>query len=160
MASESKRELIIQNLKTTLEGIDGNDPYWTGVRSVKRVNTVPTDLEGEEKPGLLIVLPGEQETNEPKHGYHDVRTIKVGIIGIIDVQNNEDDYKGRAVNRFMKDVTVAVMADVTRGDFSATETNASMTMKTYQQDLSNLFGDLGIFEMELLIRYHCDAKIE
>ena len=160
MATESKRELIIQNLKTTLEGINGSDPYWTDVRSVTRVNTLPTDFEGEEKPSLKIVLPGEQETNEPKHGYHDVRTMRIGIVGILDVQNNDEDFKGQAVNRFMKDVTVAVMADVTRGAFSDTEKNASDTRKTYQQDLSNLFGDLGIFEMELAIRYHCEAKVE
>jgi len=154
MADEPKRELIIQNLKTTLEGIDGNDPYWTDVRSVKRVNTVPSDLEGEEKPGLLIMLPGAEESNEPKHNFHDVRTMKVGIVGIIDVQNESDETKGQLVNRFIKDVSLAVMADVTR------EKKASMTEKTFQRDLSNLFGDLGLFEMELAIRYHCDAKIE
>ena len=154
MADEPKRELIVQNLKTTLEGIDGQEPYWTEVKSVKRVNTVPSDLEGEEKPGLLIALPGAEESNEPKHNFHDVRTMKVGIVGIIDVQNESDEYKGRLVNRFMKDVSAAVMVDVTRGK------QASMTEKTFQQDLSNLFGDLGLFEMELNIRYHCDGKIE
>ena len=55
MAAESKRELILQNLKTTLEGINGEDPYWTEVKTVKRVPFVPTEFEGEDKPGLLIV---------------------------------------------------------------------------------------------------------
>lgn len=151
MANESKRELIFQNLKTTLEGINGEDPYWTEVKSVKRVPFVPTEFEGEDKPGLLIVSTGEPETIENQHGYHDKRDLKVGIIGVMDRPAGDI---GTAVNRFMKDVGVVVMDDVTRGG------NATQTFKVSQLDASNLFNDLCIFEIELNIRYHCDGRNE
>ena len=151
MATESKREMILQNLKTTLEGIDGTGNYWTKVKSVKRVPFVPTEFEGEDKPGLLIVSTGEPETIENQQGYHDKRDLKVGIIGVLDRPANDE---GTSINRFMKDVGIAVMADVTRGGYAA------QTFKTSQLDASNLFGDLCLFEIELNIRYHCDAREE
>jgi len=149
--TESTRELILQNLKSTLESIDGNDPYWTNVRSVRRVPVVPTEFEGEEKPGLLIVATGEPETIENQSGYHDKRDISVGIIGVIDRPKSDE---GTLINRFMKDVGIAVMLDVTRGGYAA------QTFKVRQLDASNLFGDLCLFEIELTIRYHCDAREE
>jgi len=151
MATESKREMILQNLKTTLEGINGENPYWTDVKKVRRVPFVPTEFEGEEKPGLLIVATGEPEEIENQHGYHDKRDLKVGIVGVMD--RPEGDV-GTAVNRFMKDVGIAVMADTTRGRY------ATQTFKTRQLDASNLFGDLCLFEIELNIRYHCDGREE
>jgi hypothetical protein len=149
--TEPKRELILANLVTTLEGINGVDPYWTTVKKVRRVPFVPTEFEGEDKPGLLIVATGEREENETRQGYQDRRDLRVGIIGVMDRPNADT---GTAINRYMKDVSIAVMADVTRGGLS------TMTFKTYQQDMSNLFGDLGLFEMELSITYHCDGKNE
>lgn len=151
MATESKRELILQNLKTTLEGINGLDPYWTAVQSVKRMPFVPTEFEGEDKPGLLIVATGEPEEMENQHNYHDRRDLRVGIIGVMDRPGNDE---GTAINRFMRDVSIAVMNDVTRGGYAA------MTFKTRQLDASNLFGDLCLFEIELSIIYHCDGRTE
>jgi len=151
MATEPIRELILQNLKTTLEGINGENPYWTAVKTVRRVPFVPTEFEGEEKPGLLIVATGEPETIENQPSYHDKHDLRVGIVGVMD--RPKDDV-GTAVNRFMKDVGVAVMADVLRGGY------ASQTFKTSQLDASNLFGDLCLFEIELNIRYHCDGRSE
>lgn len=149
--TESKRELILANLQTTLEGIDGKEPYWTAVKKVKRIPIIPTDFKGEEKPGLLIAATGEPESIEHKHNFQDVRDLKAGIIGVMNRPANDT---GTSINRFMKDVHVAVMADVTRGG------NASMTAITSQLDVSNLFGDLCLFEMEVSIRYHCDAREE
>jgi len=149
--TESKRELILQNLKTTLTAINGVDPYWTDVQSVKRVASAPTEFEGEEKPGILILSTGEPEEVENQHAYHDRRTLKIGIIGILDKTSSDE---GTSINRFMKDVARDVMADVTRGG------NATQTFVTRRLDVSNLFGDLGIFEMELSIIYHCDAREE
>jgi hypothetical protein len=149
--TESTRELILQNLKTTLEGIDGTGDYWTTVASVKRVPSVPTQFEGEDKPGLLIVATGEREEIVNQPGYHDRRDMRVGIIGVMDRPAADE---GTALNRFMKDVGIAVMADVTRGG------NASQTFIKSRLDASNLFGDLGLFEMELSIIYHCDARTE
>ncbi len=149
--TESKRELILQDLKTTLLAIDGTGDYWTTVKSVKREPFVPTEFEREDKPGLLIVATGEPETIENQPGYRDKRDMAVGIVGVLDRPNGDE---GTAVNRFMMDVSRAVMADVTRGG------QASMTFKKSQNDFSNLFGDLGIFEIELSIRYHCDGREE
>lgn len=149
--AESKRELILQNIRTTLEGIDGEDPYWTEVKSVKRVPFVPTQFEGEEKPGLLVIATGEREEVENQPAHHDRRTMPVGIIGVMDRPAGDE---GAAANRFMQDVTRAMMADVTRGGL------ASMTFKTYQLDGSNTFGDLAVFEIEFNIRYHCDGREE
>jgi len=149
--TESKRELILQNLETTLGAIDGDDPFWTEVKSVKRVPFVPMEFEGEDKPGLLIVATGEPETIENQFNYHDKRDLKIGIVGVLDRPRGD---QGTAINRFMKDVSIAVMADVTRGGL------ASMTFKTRQLDASNLFGDLAMFEIELSIRYHCDGREE
>ena len=149
--TESKRELILANLVTTLEGINGVDPYWTKVAKVRRAAFVPTEFEGEEKPGLLVVATGEPEKIESKPGFQEKRDLRVGIIGVMDRPHADE---GTAINRFMKDVSRAVMADVTRGGLS------TMTFKTYQLDQSNLFGDLGLFEMELSITYHCDGRNE
>jgi len=149
--TESTRELILQNVVATLEGIDGEEPYWNEVKSVKRVPTMPTDLEGEEKPGILVSATGEPERIENQKSWHDRRDLRVGVVGIMD---SPADDTGTAVNRFMKDVGIAMMADVTRGG------KATMTFRTYQTDLSNLFGDLCIFEMEFSIIYHCDGRLE
>jgi len=151
MAEEPKRELILQDLETTLTAIDGEGPYWTEVKTVKRVPLVPTEFEGEDKPALLIVATGEPEEIENQMSYHDKRDLRVGIIGVMD---RPKDDTGTAINRFMKDVGVAVMVDVTRGGY------ASQTFKTRQLDASNLFGDLCLFEIELTIRYHCDGRNE
>jgi hypothetical protein len=75
----------------------------------------------------------------------------VGIVGVIDRTSSDE---GTLVSRFMKDVGIAVMADVTRGGY------ANQTFKTRQLNASNLFGDLGIFEIELHIIYHCNAREE
>ena len=151
MATESKRELILQNLKTTLEEIDGNDPYWTEVKEVKRVPFLPTEFEGEDKPGLMIVSSGEPESIDNKPGYHDRRNLNLGIVGILDRPSGDI---GTAVTRFMKDIHIALMVDVTRGG------NATETFIVRQLDASNLFGDYGLFEIELNIIYHCDARLE
>jgi hypothetical protein len=151
VADESKRELILQNLKSALEGIDGDDPYWTEIKTVRRVPAVPTDFEGEEKPALLIIATGGSEDIENQHGYHDRRTMKVGIVGVMD---RPADDEGAALNRLMQDVGIAAMADQTRGGY------ASATFKTFQVDHSNLFGDLCLFETELAIRYHVDGRTE
>lgn len=149
--TESKRELILQELKMTLAGINGTGDYWTTVRSVKRVPVVPSEFEREDKPGLLIVATGEPETIENQPSFRDKRDLKIGIIGVLDRAHGDE---GTEVNRFMADVHRAVMADVTRGG------NANMTFVTRQLDVSNLFGDLGIFEIELNVRYFCDARAE
>lgn len=149
--TESKRELILANLKTTLAAINGVDPYWTTVKSVKRVPTVPTQFEATEKPGLLIVATGEPETIENLPGFRDRRTMAVGIIGVLDLLSTDE---GTQVDRFIKDVNIAVKADVTRGGY------ASMTFTKSQNDATGLFRDLGIFEIELAIVYHCNAQEE
>lgn len=149
--TESTRELILQNLKTVLGDIDGTGDYWTAVRSVKRVPYVPSDLESGEKPGLLIIATGEPETIENQPNYRDKRDLAVGIVGVLDRPVGDE---GTAINRFMADVSRAVMADVTRGG------KASMTFKRSQLDGSNLFGDLGAFELEFIVRYHCDGREE
>jgi len=84
MAEEPKRELILQDLETTLTAIDGEGPYWTEVKTVKRVPLVPTEFEGEDKPALLIVATGEPEEIENQMSYHDKRDLRVGIIGVMD----------------------------------------------------------------------------
>jgi hypothetical protein len=149
--TESKRELILQNLESTLAVIDGTGEFWTKVRSIRRVTVVPNEFEREDKPGLMIVATGEPETIENQPCYRDKRVMSVGIVGVLDRPRDDE---GTAVNRFMKDVAIAVMADVTRGGY------AGMTFKKSQNDFSNLFGDLGIFEIELSIEYHCDGRRE
>jgi hypothetical protein len=151
MAAEPKSELILQNLKTSLQGIDGSDPYWTTVASVRLTPSVPQDLEGEEKPGLLIIPSGEPTVIEHKPDYHDRRVMHVGIIGVLSRAKSDD---GTALRRLMKDISVAVMADVTRGG------NATMTKVDKQLDASNIFGDLSVCEIELSIIYHCDGRVE
>ena len=148
-AAEPKRELILANLKTTLAAINGAGYYWTTVKTVKRVPSVPADLEGEQKPGLLIVATGEKETIENEFSNRDRCTMAVGIIGVL---NRPAADEGAAINRFMQDVRLAIMADPSRGGY------ATMTSLSSEIDFSNLFGDLCAFEMEIHIRYHCNAK--
>ena len=138
-------------MESTLGAITGIDPFWTEVKSVRRVPAVPTEFENEEKPGLLLVATGEAETIENQHSFRDRRTLKAGVIGVINRPRNDE---GTVVNRFMKDVSIAVMADISRGGL------ASMTFKTRQLDASNLFNDLCIFEMEFEIIYFCDGREE
>ena len=151
MATESKMEMILQNLKTVLATIDGEDGYWTEVKSVKRVPFVPTEFQGEDKPGILIVATGEPEIIENQHSYHDKRDLKVGIIGVLDRPENDE---GTAINRFMKDIGIAIMLDPTRGGY------ANQTFKVSQSDESNLFGDLCLLVIEINIRYHVDGREE
>jgi hypothetical protein len=149
--TESKRELILQNLKTVLGGINGVDPYWTEVKHVKRVPFVPNQFEATEKPGLLIVVTGQPEEITNLLGYQDKRSMKVGIVGVIDRTASDE---GTLVNRFMKDVGIRIMLDPKRGGY------ASMTFRRSQTDFSNLFQDLGMFEMVFDIEYHCDGRLE
>ena len=150
-AAEATRESILADIATTLATIDGTGDYWTAVISIKRVLEVPTNLEIEEKPAILIVPTGAVEQIENQHAYHDVHTMPIGIVGILD--RSETDV-GTAINRFMKDISIAMIADVTRGGY------ASMTWKRSQTDQSAYFGRLAVCELEFAIRWHCDGREE
>jgi len=151
MAVESTRENILANIVTTLAGINGAGDYWTNITTVKRVLEIPTDLEGEEKPAILVVPTGEIELIENKHAYQDVHTMPVGVIGVLDRAEADT---GTAINRLMKDISIAMMADVTRGSY------ASMTWKRSQTDQSVYFSTLSLCEMDFAIRWHCDGRNE
>lgn len=150
-ATESVRELILQNIATTLATIDGEDPYWTPVAHVQRVIAIPSEFNDDQKPGILVLNGGQQEEITTHHSYQVMHDMPIGIIGVMD--RAEGDV-GALANRFIKDVTIAMMADVTRGGY------ATDTRKTYQVDQSNLFGDLVIIEIEFNIRYHTDGREE
>lgn len=149
--TESKRELILQNLKTALESIDGEDPYWTSVNSVRRVPSMPTEFLTEEKPGILVLATEEPEEIKNEPAFQEKHDLRVGIVGVLDRTTGDE---GTALNRFMADVNRAVMADVTRGGY------ASMTFKKSQVDVSHLFTDLMVFDVEFAIRYHGDGREE
>jgi len=150
-AVESTRENILANIVTALAAIDGTGDYWTNIITSKRVLEIPTDLEVEEKPAIMVITAGAVELIENQHSYHDVHTMPVGIIGVLD--RTETDI-GTAINRLMKDISIAMIADVTRGGY------ASMTWKRSQVDQSVYFGNLGVCEMEFAIRWHCDGREE
>ena len=152
MAVEATRENILANIVTVLSTIDGTGDYWTNVISVNRVLEIPADLEVEEKPAIMVIPTGAVELIENQHSYNDVHTMPVGIVGILD--RSDTGNRGQAINRLMKDISIDMIADVTRGGY------ASMTWKRSQIDQSVYFGSLEVCEMEFAIRWHCDGRNE
>lgn len=150
MADESKRELILADIATTL-AITAGSTYWTTVEKVTRVLSIPQDLQGEARPGILVIASGQPEEIEQQHSNRSVHTMAVGIIGIL---NRQPGDIGTALNRFMKDITVAMATDTTRGG------NASMTWVRSKLDASNAFGPIAVCEMDFAIRYHTDSREE
>lgn len=152
MSSESKRELIIADIETVLGGIDGLDPYWTNVASVDRTPVVPTTIPAEDKPCALILTSAQPEKAAHKHNHQDRRELQLTIAGIMDTPSSDAN---RALNRFMQDVTVALMDDPARSGHAAETVIVSRQETTASADATVL-----TFEVKITVVYFCDSREE
>lgn len=109
----SVKEAILQNLKTTLEGIAVADGYRVDVQGVYRFRIAPWDVV---TPALSIV--GVREDKTPIEGYPprmDVQLtcIVTGLVSQDPVEDSEELH-----NALMLDVEAAVQVDTSRGGYA------------------------------------------
>ena len=140
----TKRELILQDLISTLQSITTANGYALNVQNVDR------HIEHWEKvaefPALFVVSGDERIEHKP--GLTERANWSVGIVGYV----KSEDQKSQEVEKLIGDVKKAVMVDTTRGG------NATATTVDEIRDLSVVLSPYGIFEMDLTIIYHYEVS--
>lgn len=117
MASESIRQQVITNLMTNLAAISKTSGYWNDISSSQVADwLVPIDaVEASEMPKLMIT--SGVEGVDRKHASHiDSSTWEVVIIGY--VHSTDMDEIRTMLERLIRDVRIAVLADMTFGGLS------------------------------------------
>lgn len=140
----TKRELILTNLKTALEGITTGNGYSVTVQDVSR--TLVHWEKVAEFPDLYIIAGKEKITHLP--GHYERCVWAIGIVGYV----KSETEKSELVEGLIGDVKKIVVVDGTRGG------NATSTLVDEADDVSIMLSPYGIFEIELSIVYHYEAS--
>jgi len=141
----TKQELILQNLKTTLEAITAGDDYDATVNLVQRKSTVIQSLPTGDVPALFIIAGMEELQHDA--GERIRAEFKIGIVGFIRASGEP----GAQCLALIGDVKKAVETEWTRGG------NASNTMVLWSDNLGVSQEPLEGFEMEIQVLYHYDT---
>jgi hypothetical protein len=140
----TKRELILANLETTLEGITTGNGYSVTVQDVSR--TMVHWEKVAEFPVLYVVSGDERIKHHP--GLQERAVWEVGIVGYV----KSEDQKSQEVENLVGDVKKIVMVDTTRGG------NAVACTVEAVRDINMVLSPYGIFEVELSIIYHYEVS--
>lgn len=140
----TKRELILANLITTLEGITTGEGYSMTVRKVSRQFQMPDQVN--DFPWLYVYSEDERLTHEPDFEERSIWT--VGILGYIKLQQS---LKSTEMEKLIGDVKKVVMVDTTRGG------NCTSTVVDSIVNLTGEPSPFGIFAVLLQIVYHYDV---
>ena len=146
----SIRGLIVDNVKTTLEGITTANGYNQDVKYVSSENLkAPDELTIEQKPSLQII-DGDEDKNAA-----DVDSLEcfleIVITGYLERINDADPLQARLRN-LMNDTEKALMVDETRGS------------KAIKTDVTKLVTDKGVlephamFDMTIMVKYFHNRK--
>ena len=109
----SRTELILADIKTALEGVQGGAGYSNTVRHVSRDFVPPEDLHGTMLPALFVTYESEDDaefTQEQDEGF-----IRIGVTAIAQAMTG----LSTVLNSLIKDVHKALMADRTRSGLAS-----------------------------------------
>lgn len=143
--ADTKQELIMQNLKTTLAAIAAGDDYDVTVNQVQRKSAVLQSLPTANLPVLFLIASLEELQHDPGNRVRAV--FSIGIVGFIRT-SGEPGAQGLAL---IGDVKKAVETDIMRGG------NASNTMVMWTDNLDVSEEPFEGFEMEIQVIYHHDT---
>ena len=133
----TKRELILANLKTALEGITTGNGYSVTVQEVSR--TMKHWEKVSEFPVLYVVAGDERIAHHP--GLQERAVWEVGIVGYV----KSEDEKSEEVEKLVGDIKKIVMVDTTRGGHAVACTVEAV------RDINVVLSPYGVFEVELAI---------
>lgn len=107
------KELILQNMETTLAAINGGSDYYTTVAVVDRINVIPIEIR--EYPAIIITpigtdydQPGEATTLALAGNYR----VRLTLV----VRTRTDP--SMTIENFVRDVHTALIVDITRGGYA------------------------------------------
>lgn len=129
----SKRESLLEYLKTLLAGITVANGYNNTVVTVERGGRGIRDLSEDKMPALFIVMPHEKRQNRTQVHYSgDLQVQIVGYVG-----NTKGDFNGTGtgvqldLDKFISDVTKAI------------ETDRSQGQRVYATEITDVLTDEG-----------------
>lgn len=109
-SGEPVKELILQNLETTLDAIAAGADYYTEVRSVDRARSLVQAVD--DTPAVLILPDGTTYDTEPARLVGVVSgTFRVGLLLVA----RDATTPQLTIERFIRDVHKALLVDITRG---------------------------------------------
>jgi hypothetical protein len=165
-----RRRLILQDLRTTLQGITPANGYHTTVARVSR--TWPTRSLLDSGPRAYVgIMPGPRRT-EYEPAYECLCRLTVEVVGLIAVEVDPvtaatltgtaledalEDKVEEACNEFEDDLTVAVHVDPTRGGY-ASETRI-MGVETNEGDPQVPTERSGIVRATLEVQYFRTSNV-
>jgi hypothetical protein len=145
------RENILEDIVTTLQGIDTRNDYYMDVRnsSVTRILKPYREVTESDLP-MLIISDGSESFNYETMGKRVTNFFSVIIRGIVEDQQNPS----QELNKLIADVKKALLVDLRRGIDSSSQPNASNTKLIRIDTDEGLAFPRAVFEMEILIEYH------
>lgn len=105
------KEQIVDDLVTTLQAISAGDDYYTTVEQVIRIDGGPMELKMFP---AVAVLPSKTEYD--REGSHGTTTIRAFLYVQLSLFIRSRTDAADKIERFVRDVHKAVIADRTRGD--------------------------------------------
>lgn len=111
------RESILDNVKTTVEGIDGTGDYVTTMQSVRRYDverSFPSAF-----PGAFVVSGRQDPANEASDHQHWLFGVTVNVFAMHDT-GDDARTSDEILSELIADVQRAMMVDRTRGGYAVT----------------------------------------
>ena len=146
MPAAVKRESILADIKTQLDGINQAGGYRLDVAYVTRSWVPPGDLKSNQYPCLEILDDTELPLYHGRRAMYDFTILIYGFIHRTKKQqaDSSEDLSERT-NKLIRDVKDALLVDPTRGGV-ATNTTFGMSDTAYAEEDGN-------FELPVIVRY-------
>lgn len=147
------RAAIVEDLKTTLEGINGAAPYNTKIKSVFKHTRTWNEVEPEIRPAICIHVGPCVAEHQPAQCLK-VR-FTVDLICFLS-ECGDEDAQYTAFSELVDDLFVALYSDQTRGAAAAgggARNAVSTSIETWNTDMPDDCGQETL-RMTLLIVYH------
>lgn len=120
-----KREDILDNIVTTLEGISVSGGYNYNVGLATRETTDWMRLKNEQLPAAVIQWTEDEREVRPLQGEYLLSTLTVTIRGVVDASPHINENIDEVVNKWSEDIEKALAVDGTR-DSNAMYTNPTL----------------------------------
>ncbi|WP_447983784.1 hypothetical protein [Nitrospira sp. Nam74] len=131
-AIESRRERILQNLVTTLQGIVEGDDYWNTVVTVTRTENDIHPEENVDNWPLILVSANELQGEVVEHTNREVEeSLQCQVYGFIKAE--VDDNLAQNTERMIADIVKALETDPRRGGL-ADATDITGVVSTYDHE--------------------------
>jgi len=141
----SVRENILDNIVTTLKGINQNDDYNENVGLVTREPNNWNKLLPKDKPAIMVLWRNDEKEEETIAGQYILSKLNVVLRG---VYYAKDDIEGK-LNDFLEDIEKIMCVDGSRGAYA--EYTVPRAIMVFQgEDSYNIIFD---FDFTILYTY-------